>query len=169
MSFQSLVDVFAYVQAHDELTSTEVSVLLALANHTDRKTGIAYPSLKTLHQTTKFSRRAIQYALRTLEEKNLLQAILEPSMHTSPTYRLLIPHRYPRDSSKRRSAPGARGGAPGAPYPVIEPEGEKPYTRDIKDGSKSGMIQFLTPGSRLWRDMEKTVSERERNGATSSD
>jgi hypothetical protein len=36
MSFQSLADAFAYVQACDDITSNEVLVLLALANHADK-------------------------------------------------------------------------------------------------------------------------------------
>lgn len=141
--------------------------MLVIANHTDRKTAVAYPSLKILQQSTKLARRTLQYVLHSLTEKNVLQAILEPSTHTSPTYRLLIPHHYPIHSSKRRSAMVAPPGAMVAPYPVIEPERENPpRTRDVEDRSKAGMVQFLTPGSRLWQEMEKTVSERERNGAT---
>ena len=46
MSFQSLADVFAYVQTHDDLTTNEVAVLLAIAHHADRTGADAYPDLR---------------------------------------------------------------------------------------------------------------------------
>jgi hypothetical protein len=52
MSFQSLADVFAYVQTHDDLTSSEVLVLTAIAHHADRTGGNAYPTQPTLEKFT---------------------------------------------------------------------------------------------------------------------
>src|SRR6266446_7385453 len=75
MSFQSLADVFAYVQSHD-LTSNEVLVLTAIAHHADRTGANAYPTLETLRTFTKLHRRAIQYALRRLEKAQVLTTTL---------------------------------------------------------------------------------------------
>jgi DNA-binding MarR family transcriptional regulator len=75
MSFESLADAFAYVQAHEDITSNEVLVLLALANHKNADQAVAYPSIAGLRKTTKLARRTIQYALRGLEAKKVVETI----------------------------------------------------------------------------------------------
>ncbi len=91
MSFQSLADVFAYVQSHD-LTSNEVLVLTAIAHHADRTGANAYPTLETLRTFTKLHRRAIQYALRRLEKAQVLTTTLTRGKPGKQTYALLLPH-----------------------------------------------------------------------------
>jgi hypothetical protein len=76
MSFQSLTDVFAYVQSHDDLTTNEVVVLLAIAHHANQHGTNAYPTLETLRTFTKLQRRTIQYALRRLEKDQVLKTTL---------------------------------------------------------------------------------------------
>lgn len=158
MSFQSLADAFAYVQACEDMTSNEVLVLLALANHVNKHQAVAYPSVASLQRVTKLSRRAIQYALRALEERNALQAILEPSRHGVTTYRLLIPRSCHSPESKRTidspkftRAPHAPPRAPGAPQPIIEPvKREKRAETDRKD-LKEGLLRMgIGPGSFIW-------------------
>ena len=76
MSFQSLADAFAYVQTHDDLTSSEVLVLTAIAHHADRTGGNAYPTQPTLEKFTKLTARTIRSTLRSLEAKKLLETTL---------------------------------------------------------------------------------------------
>jgi hypothetical protein len=92
MSFQSLADVFAYVQTHDNLTSSEVLVLTAIAHHTDRTGAQASPTQPTLEKNTKLTARAIRYTLRSLEGKKLLETKLTRGKPGRQTYRLLLPH-----------------------------------------------------------------------------
>src|SRR4029450_11657783 len=93
-------------------------LLLALANRADKVKHQAYPSIADLQRTTRLSRRATQYALRGLEEKNALQTIPATSKRGSSTYRLTIPrisHCHHSASSSIYSTKLTR--APGAPPP----------------------------------------------------
>jgi hypothetical protein len=92
MSFQSLADVFDYVQTHDDLTTNEVVVLVAIAHHADRAGANAYPTLETLRTFTKLQRRTIQYALRRLEKDQVLKTTLTRGKPGKQTYELLLPH-----------------------------------------------------------------------------
>ena len=92
MSFQSLADVFDYVQTHDDLTTNEVVVLLAIAHHADQTGADAYPTLETLSTFTKLQRRTIQYALRRLEKDQVLKTTLTRGKPGKQTYELLLPH-----------------------------------------------------------------------------
>src|SRR6266705_1554565 len=92
MSFQSLADVFAYVQTHDDLTSNEVLLLTAIAHHADRTGAHAYPTLPCLQQCTKLARRTIRYALRRLENRQVLKTVLTRGKPGKQTYELLLPH-----------------------------------------------------------------------------
>ena len=92
MSFQSLADVFAYVQTHDDLTTNEVVVLLAIAHHANQHGASAYPTLETLGTFTKLARRTIRYTLRRLEEKQVLETVLTRGKPGKQTYELLLTH-----------------------------------------------------------------------------
>jgi len=92
MSFQSLADVFDYVQTHDDLTTNEVVVLVAIAHHANQHGANAYPTLETLRTFTKLQRRTIQYALRRLEKDQVLKTTLTRGKPGKQTYELLLPH-----------------------------------------------------------------------------
>jgi hypothetical protein len=61
-----------HVHSHDDLTTNEAFVLIAIANHAPKGKAQAYPSVAKLQKTTKLSRRAVAYALRGLEEKKAI-------------------------------------------------------------------------------------------------
>src|SRR5262252_4666500 len=158
MSFQSLADAFTYVQRREDITSNEVLVLLALANHKNSDQPVAYPSIASLQRTTKLSRRAVQYALRGLEEKKAVETILDVSGHKASSYRLLIPHVYCNPSTVSTKvngsifprAPGAPPRAPRAPQPVREPEEKKKEENDRKDLKEQLLRLEVAPGSHIW-------------------
>jgi Helix-turn-helix domain len=116
MSWQSLADVFEYVQRTDGLTTADVIVLLALANYTDENGQNAYPSLITLQQITKLSRRKIQYTIRHLKARLLLSTTTQRGRQGYQRYALHLPHVL------LKGAPHAplprKKGAPRAPLKV---------------------------------------------------
>ena len=131
MSFQSLADVFAYVQTHDDLTSSEVLVLTAIAHHADRTGAHASPTQPTLEKHTKLTARGIRKILRRLEHKQLLKTELTRGKPGRQTYRLLLPHvsiaRPERGSGLPPPRPERGSGDPGK-----SKKGENPaHTRDI--------------------------------------
>lgn len=175
MSCQSLADVFAYVQVSHEITSTEVLVLLAIANHASPTGEHAYPTLTTLQKCTKLARRTITYALRHLEAKRLIDITLVRGKRGRQTYHLLLPH-----VPLSKGAPDApfvlRNGVKGAPGASLN--GVKGATDDIlkvhqmhlelvrkqqeereEKPVTEGMESWITPGSQLWRHIEGTVSD----------
>ena len=164
MSFQSLADVFAYVQVSHEITSTEVLVLLAIAKHASPTGDQAYPTLATLQHCTKLARRTITYALRHLEAKRLIDITLVRGKQGRQTYTLLLPH-VPLSKGAPDAPFALRNGVKGASDDRVkvhqmhleivrdqrEEREEKPF--------EEVMQHFLTPGSQLWQDIEGTVSD----------
>src|SRR5206468_684356 len=149
-------DVFSYVQTHDDLTTNEVVVLLAIAHHADRTGADAYPTLETLRTFTKLQRRTIQYALRRLEKDQVLKTTLTRGKPGKQTYELLLQH-----------VPLSRG-APHAPHTsqevhhmhlipsqevhVVHPDpgkskkGEYPaYARDDAHAHEEDMPRHISP------------------------
>ena len=149
MSFQSLADVFNYVQ-DAPLTSSEVLVLLTIANYADRTGANAYPSLATLGTMTKLSRRKIQYTLRALEHKQVLTTTVQRGRTGRQTYRLQVPTctlgkgagRAPLEIVK--GAQNVEKGAPCAPDPVPDPDKEQKSPDDARAG-KEATPKAMTP------------------------
>jgi Helix-turn-helix domain len=114
MSLQSIADVLAYVQTHPDLPPTEVFVLLVIANYANQHGANAYPNFATLQKTTHLARRTIQYALRGLEEKKLVETELLRGRTGRQTYRLLLTH-TPLKKGASGAPFGEEKGAPDAP------------------------------------------------------
>lgn len=92
MSWQSLADVFAYVQQPTlTLTSTEKFVLLALANFADAHGANAYPSQQTLMTLTSLSERAVRRAIAALKRQGLLTTTLQRGRYGAQHYTLHLP------------------------------------------------------------------------------
>jgi DNA-binding MarR family transcriptional regulator len=91
MSWQSLADVFEYVQRQADLSSADVLVLLALANFENANEGYSYPSLKALTTVTKLARRTLQYTLQRLEARRILRITRHTGRRHTPHYTLCLP------------------------------------------------------------------------------
>jgi hypothetical protein len=157
MSWQSLADVFAYVDTYvdtpqDKLTSKHVLVLHAIAQHTDQHGAGAYPTLPTLQRHTRLKRRTIQYALRDLEaNKQVLKTVLQPGRYGRQTYQLLLPHvdinkgappapfdevndALPAPLEHSKGAPPAQKGASPAPDPGLRSGRRENLARAPEEG-----------------------------------
>jgi hypothetical protein len=173
MSTRRILDVIAYVEAQDEITSNEAFVLHGIANYTNLK-GYAYPSLKTLQRYTRLAIRTIRDTLRKLEARGALHTIREPGRH-SLTFQLLIPH-----VSRSKCTPAPHAGVLNAlrhhmpPYPVFKTKERKnarakektdtrddtpPRTWDPADLAAKARKVGITPGSILWNDMTATATD----------
>src|SRR5262245_46420845 len=117
MSIPSILDVIAYVESQDEITSAEVLVLTAIANRANPQ-GYTYASLKTLQKYANITERTIRDALRRLESRGAIKTSRD-SGHRTSTYELLIPHNH---GSKTTLAEFAGTPAEFAANPVILPE-----------------------------------------------
>lgn len=165
MSFQSLADVFTYVQSCDDIPTSEVVTLLALAHHKNSKTGACFPSIATLRKTTKLSRRGQQRALRRLEQRGVLATEFHPD-HRSSSYTLCLPDLAPLP--KQTSGIRTPQCAPPAPPehgrnqeankdPAAPPPDDTPSLgqtlMDIAARIQTAWRLGITPDSAIWRAM----------------
>lgn len=65
-------------------------VMLALADHANDATGLAWPSVPRLMARTGQSERTVQNSLRTLEQTGLIAEEAPPRQHQSRRYRLVM-------------------------------------------------------------------------------
>lgn len=133
-----------WVWHHSQATHSARLVLLALADYAHDDGGNAFPSVTTLTKKTKLSRRAVQVALRDLEE---MGEIRKTGIHASGTniYRINTGHGAndaPRDASREEgcadpSTGGADKSAPGADLSTMGAElaldGRTPCAQTIKE------------------------------------
>jgi hypothetical protein len=92
MSWQSLADVFEYVQRAEDLSSSEVLVLLALANFFSAEGTNAYPSQHTLKRYTKLSIRTLRSTVRKLELRGVLITQVQRGRYGRTLYTLRLSH-----------------------------------------------------------------------------
>lgn len=88
------VQVMAWVMNHApaDLTGTEQSVAIALANYASDEGGQAYPSVKKLSDITHWNERTVQRALHILVDKGVIEIEREathdtPAVYCFPLYR----------------------------------------------------------------------------------
>ena len=115
--------------APKDLKPAEMLVALVLANHASSDGGHAYPSVQTLMDETRLSRRSVQTALRSLEDRGVIEEEREatrrlPAMYAFPVFRGAnsAPH---NQTGAQPVYSGAQilhvRGAEFAPKPLVEP------------------------------------------------
>ena len=107
MSIQAVSWVLDHSTADDPLDRL---VLISLANYADRGGGVAWPSVKSIADEVRVSRRSVQRHLRTLEEGGHIECVGE-SAAGPRHYRIVI-----EGAAERRGRQSAAGGA------VVPPE-----------------------------------------------
>jgi len=71
--------------------STDLLVLLVLADHAHDDGGVAYPSVATIGRKARLGRRAVQMALRRLEDHGAIAQTSPAGEQHPATYRILGP------------------------------------------------------------------------------
>jgi hypothetical protein len=178
MSFQSLADVFDYVQNHPEVPPIQVLVLLAIANYANQHGANAYPTLDTLHKTTHLARRIIRYAVRGLEKENLIETELVRGRTGRQTYRLLVAHTPLKKGATDAPIPPLKGASDdtekGQQMPLellLNQQGEKKERARVHDEGDTEpwdpddlaikARKFIAPASPLWPLMTATATPEE--------
>lgn len=84
MSVQVMSWVFSH--APKDLRPAEMLVAIALANHASSDGGHAYPSVQTLMDETRLTRRSVQTSLRSLEDRELIAVEREATRRLPAMY-----------------------------------------------------------------------------------
>ena len=71
MSYQVTEQVLA--SGHPEVKGTELLVLIVLATHAHEDGTSAFPAVETIAAKARVTRRTVQYALRRLEQRELVR------------------------------------------------------------------------------------------------
>lgn len=124
MSWQSLADVFEYVQRTADLSTNEVVVLLALAHYANAQGANAFPSQRTLRTLTKLAERTLRYTLRKLEARGCLTAHVQRGRRGATHYSLKLPH------VQLKGAPHAPYPTKGAPHAPFEAKKGAPHAAE---------------------------------------
>ena len=109
------------------LTSTELTVYIALLRHRDHQTGRCWPSYATLAQEARVSRRTAISAVKSLEEQGIVK--IYPDAHKANVYEVALFSKFPKppkgdshpvdnpvvatNDSGAINAPGGENAAPG--------------------------------------------------------
>ena len=83
----------------------ELLVLLALADNADTDTGQCFPSVRYLAEKTRLTRRAVQYAIRSLEQSGEVEIITPGNWSPDGKGR---PHTYRINEENLRQRRGAQ-------------------------------------------------------------
>jgi hypothetical protein len=120
------IEAISYVLRHSEATLSARLVLLVLADHAHADGSESYPAVDSIAREARLSRRAVQVALRKLEDEG---EIVRDGVGRNGTtcYRLTMSggaDRAPRakDGTQRAQNPASRGEG-SAPKPSKEPSG----------------------------------------------
>jgi hypothetical protein len=127
---------WVFAHAPKDLRPAEMLVAIALANHASSDGGHAYPSVQTLMDETRLTRRSVQGALRSLEERDVIAVEREatrrlPAMYGFVAFRgaEFAPH---MEEGAQTVQSGAQSmhvrGANSAPKPSEEPSEEPSVT-----------------------------------------
>jgi hypothetical protein len=163
MSFYIIADAFAYIHDQADMPSHEKWTLVAIANFSHQDGSGAFPSLPTLQRLTSLSRSTLKRAIKGLEHRGALTRVIQRGAHGRTDYTITIPQRVHPDPFK---------GFTLTPNPVLEPVkrensgARETYTSRAREGARVGMRQYLTPGSKLWSDLEETLSATNGHRAT---
>jgi hypothetical protein len=122
------VEAITWAFATEQPTLGTRLVLLALADHAGRRGDdekmVAWPSVATLARKARLSKRATQYALRSLAEMGLIeQADYSPKGTAIYELRMGVQNLHPTHSGGEASFTG--GVQPASPEPSIEPSVEE--------------------------------------------
>jgi hypothetical protein len=164
MSWQSLADVFAYVQRTDDLTTAEVVVLLAIANHTNEYGTGAFPSRPLLMTLTKLSRTTLRCTIRSLEKRGVLTTMLWRGRRGRQVYTLHVP------AASRKGTPtgplASKKGTAGTPKKGRLPSPD-PFTDNHVPPEKLKAILAsldVSPDSRIYQWTLNVSDEPNDNG-----
>ena len=79
-----------------DLTSTQMLVAQALADHADLETRLAWPSQDLLAWKTRLSKRTVHGALKELVRLGVFEVVNKPTWHHSAYYRFNPDHSVPK-------------------------------------------------------------------------
>ncbi len=143
--------------APKDLKPSEMLVALILANHASSDGGHAYPSVQTIMDETRLTRRSVQTALRSLEDRGVIEEERGatrrlPAMYCFPAFRGANSARH--DESGAQAFPsGAQfttsRGANSAPKPSEEPSENRQRPPFVPPSKKTPVDPAWQPGERL--------------------
>ncbi len=120
MSTKALFQAFDLIKGNAELSCHEKLVLLVLADHVNRETGMAWPSVATLALETSISERQVQRALKGLSEKGALSVERVPNK--TSRYTVVGGDKQSPQETRNCQTVTSRGDRQ-SPKPIKEPSG----------------------------------------------
>jgi hypothetical protein len=144
------ITIMAEIWEHSPTKDTELLLLLALADHADRVTGVCWPSVSRLARLIRKSERNTRYLLRKLEAGGHIAITIKGAQHKTNLYRILCPWRMGQQLLQENTCAAAPpcpsdGARALAPDPSSEPS-------DLSPEVSATRLKWLglTPGSEAW-------------------
>jgi DNA-binding MarR family transcriptional regulator len=98
---------FRVLCSHPNLSGSDFAVAVVLALHVNRKTGTAWPAIKTIAKITNRAPSTVWRSLSRLEKQGLITVVHSRSAHKSNRYRLSLGvTEHPADLRRRTTTRG---------------------------------------------------------------
>ena len=151
-------DLSARVWAHSRAKGLNKYVLLAIADFANQKTGLCFPSIRSIASKTGLSERTIQRSIRYLESISELHQSYQEGPHGSCHYSIGLPEIGESRSHPEKSIRDSHGVTTGQVGATIRPSG-------VLGGQISGDRVTPKPGS----ESGKELGTQPRTGVFSSE